>query len=428
MRVSWSDWGSYIELMGRVCKQAAAEMTQFMIANPAAERDAVIEYAYALATKYGEGAAALSCEMYDVLAEAQGASVPAAEPAATASYEETARAVNGTMKNKQNTVPATVERLVKLAGADTMLQNARRDGAEFAWVPRGDTCAFCLTLASRGWQRQSEKAMRNGHAEHIHANCDCEYCVRFDGKSTVEGYDPDAYLEMYQNAEGSTPQAKINAIRRAQYAQDKDRINAQKRAAYARRKERMSSKAKSVELPDSLKQAQNIPADIKQGISEAIDAIHTQYDVQISEIEYAPYFENARAPFTYIPYERDGMYHAKLNVNSLFDWNESLDSFNERIYNKNYIKGSLSSKNLGDLLKHEAAHFMTFQECRTWNDFLAREAQMRRRYVSGISMYNESMRDGAESVAEGFVRICNKERISDEAYNLVKEILGRYVR
>lgn len=53
-----------------------------------------------------------------------------------------------------------VSRLVKRAGADTTLKNAQRDGAEFAWVPHGDSCAFCLTLASRGWQRASQRPSR----------------------------------------------------------------------------------------------------------------------------------------------------------------------------------------------------------------------------------------------------------------------------
>ena len=95
-----------------------------------------------------------------------------------------------------------------------MLKNAERDGAQFAWVPMGDTCAFCLTLASRGWQYMSKNAMKHGHAEHIHANCDCTYAIRFDESSTVAGYDSDRYLEMYENAEGSTPAEKINSMRR----------------------------------------------------------------------------------------------------------------------------------------------------------------------------------------------------------------------
>ena len=98
-----------------------------------------------------------------------------------------------------------------------MLQNAQRDRAQFAWIPMGDTCAFCLTLGSRGWQNQSKKAMKNGHAEHIHANCDCQYAVRFDGRSTVEGYDPEALKAQYDSFEGK-PREKINAWRREKYA------------------------------------------------------------------------------------------------------------------------------------------------------------------------------------------------------------------
>ncbi|MCD7838053.1 MAG: hypothetical protein LUG65_04000, partial [Clostridiales bacterium] len=111
-------------------------------------------------------------------------------------------------------VPSTVGRLVKQVGADTTLKNAQRDGAQFAWVPHGDSCAFCLMLASRGWQYMSKKALRNSHAEHIHANCDCQYAVRFDGKSTVEGYDPDKYRKIYDFANGNDSTEKINSIRR----------------------------------------------------------------------------------------------------------------------------------------------------------------------------------------------------------------------
>ena len=73
--------------------------------------------------------------------------------------------------------------------------------------------------------------MRNGHAEHIHAHCDCEYAVRFDGKSTVAGYDPDKYLEEYYDANGD-----INEMRRKRYVQNKDVINARKRELYASKK------------------------------------------------------------------------------------------------------------------------------------------------------------------------------------------------
>lgn len=213
MRISRSDWSSYIKKLSAVNKQAAAVMQRWMDANPTVDAEEIVSVAFAVSEHFGEAAGSLACAMYDAIAASQGADVPPAVPAETATYGETAKAVYGTMKNQDNTVAATVGRLVKMVGADTMLQNARRDGAQFAWIPMGDSCAFCLTLAARGWQYQSKKARAGDHAEHIHANCDCEYAIRFDGKSSVEGYDPDALREKYESFDGK-PQEKINAWRR----------------------------------------------------------------------------------------------------------------------------------------------------------------------------------------------------------------------
>ena len=203
--------------------------------------------AFNLSTKYGEAAAALACEMYDAAAIASGVALVAAEPAPTATYAEVAKAINGTLKTgNAEIVSASVGRMVKMAGVDTTMKNALRDGAEWAWIPVGDTCAFCITLASRGWQRASKKAIKGGHAEHIHANCDCTYAIRFDSNTTVEGYTPDRYLRMYEDADGSTPNERINAMRRDAYAQNRELINEQKRSAYAKRKERESSEAEEI--------------------------------------------------------------------------------------------------------------------------------------------------------------------------------------
>lgn len=67
----------------------------------------------------------------------------------------------------------------------------------------------------------SKKALKNGHAEHIHSNCDCTYAIRFDGSTTIEGYDPEEYKAKYDAAEGDTPQERINYMRRQQYAEKK---------------------------------------------------------------------------------------------------------------------------------------------------------------------------------------------------------------
>lgn len=249
MTISAATWNKYTEALRRISETAARRFNALLSTlddwqSESVRRD-VIDYAYTLATKYGEASAALACEMYDAIAEIEGANVPAAEPAATATYQETATAIQGAMKQSAGTEMAqyAVNRLVKQAGADTTLKNAKRDGAEFAWIPFGDTCAFCLSLASNGWQTMSKDALKNGHADHIHQNCDCQYVVRFDSSSSVEGYDPDVYKRMYYDAplrpgEAPTSTNRINAMRREIYAENKDTINAQKRIAYARKNAR----------------------------------------------------------------------------------------------------------------------------------------------------------------------------------------------
>lgn len=231
MQITAKTWNEYITRLSRLNQKAGQLMREYIGSHGTESTDDLIAYAYGLVTKYGEGSAELACQMYDALAEAANAGVPAAEPAEPADYGEVARMVNATKNQNPANLPNGVSRLVKRAGADTTLKNAVRDGAEWAWVPHGDTCPFCITLASNGWQKASSKVLKGGHADHIHANCDCEFAIRFDHNTTVAGYDPEKYLAQYNAAGGD-----INKMRRVNYAANKERINAQKRAAYAARR------------------------------------------------------------------------------------------------------------------------------------------------------------------------------------------------
>lgn len=257
MYIKSKDWKSYISKLSALNKKAADAMMKFVQVNGFSDTEALINYAYLLATKYGEASAALSAQMYDALAELKGAFYEPALMAETASYGEVAKTIIGITEKSvsEGMISGAVGRLVKQAGADTTLQNALRDGAQFAWIPSGDTCAFCIALASEGWQYASKDSIKYGHAEHIHANCDCTYAVRFSEDDGVRGYDPGEYRAMYyagadvpfENEDDSHPESKsivnrrINGMRRAIYAQNKDAINAQKREAYALRKAAIES-------------------------------------------------------------------------------------------------------------------------------------------------------------------------------------------
>lgn len=245
MTISSISWKKYIETLRRVSDRAASEMLAYIQylhdqgIEGQEEVTLMINYAFALATKYGEAAAAAACDMYDAVMLLEKANVPAAMPAETATMAEVAKAVNGTRKTgNPQIVSQAVGRMVKLAGVDTIQQNALRNGDEWAWIPMGDTCAFCITLASRGWQRATKQAIKNGHAEHVHANCDCTFAVRPSGSNLeVEGYDPELYRDMYYDADGDTPKERINALRREFYAENKELINEQKRDAYKAKKD-----------------------------------------------------------------------------------------------------------------------------------------------------------------------------------------------
>lgn len=276
MTISASDWNAYIKTLRKLNDKAADAMTKFMTENGLDDLKAITDYGYAVASKYGAGAGTAAADMYDAMAELAGKYLPPAEVAPLPSYGDVAQAIYGTAKRTDNIeeIAGSLARLVKLVGQDTTLRNAKRDGAEFAWVPRGDTCAFCIMLASNGWRNISKAALKNGHAEHIHNNCDCAYAVRFNEDTNVAGYDPDKYYDMYKAAleeaaeDDYTPKSwddpafrhelkatgrkqanyNANALRRYFYDQNKAEINAQKRSAYAKRKERESSAAEETDV------------------------------------------------------------------------------------------------------------------------------------------------------------------------------------
>lgn len=239
MEITQAEWTRFKNMLSAINTRAVDDMMDWLeskggIANVSFQE--MSSYGYALATKYGEASASLSAQMYDEVAAASGMTLPAAEVADTVSYTEIAKAITKVAAQTQSAqrVSDVVGRYTKRTGADTMLKNAERDGAQFAWVPSGDSCAFCIALASRGWQFISKKSFKNGHAEHIHTNCDCTYAVRFDKKTNVAGYDPQVYKDMYYGAEGNTPQEKINSMRRMQYQANPEKFRAQKRENYAK--------------------------------------------------------------------------------------------------------------------------------------------------------------------------------------------------
>lgn len=347
MKLTQAAWDDYISRLSRLNQKAGQLMREYMDGHPEADTDALIRYAYALVTKYGEGSAELACQMYDALAEAQGVTLPAAEPAPTATYGEVTGMVKATQDSPAN-LQSGVSRMVKQAGADTTVHNAIRDGAEWAWVPHGDACPFCRMLASNGWQRASKNLLKKGHAQHIHANCDCEFAVRFSRDFNISGYDPEEYLRQYREAGGD-----VNAWRRIDYAARKDVINTQKRAAYAVRKFDFMG------VPKDFSDGNGIVS-IKAYQVKGHDTIFTQTNtkdaqktIQLISDKAAEIKQLQAIPEIIVAKDIPGI--------AAYDHVDNRLYVNERISNADFIKGQLSggyfvAENAEDILKHEMHH------------------------------------------------------------------------
>lgn len=90
---------------------------------------------------------------------------------------------------------------------DTIVRNLGMetavDNVGYARVPVGDTCAFCIMLASRGFVYPSKKvAERSKTGEKYHPNCNC-VAVPFHKAETIPGYADELrkYEQMYFDAD-----------------------------------------------------------------------------------------------------------------------------------------------------------------------------------------------------------------------------------
>lgn len=84
---------------------------------------------------------------------------------------------------------------------------AERDPSrpKYARVPSRKACAFCLMLASRGFAYWDEKSA-GGLGNTYHAHCTCSIIPSW-GKTQINGYDPDSYRKMYEEAKESAGKA-----------------------------------------------------------------------------------------------------------------------------------------------------------------------------------------------------------------------------
>ncbi|WP_333789799.1 hypothetical protein [Parolsenella catena] len=170
----------------------------------AALRNAAYETIEAVLLYYADTcAAARAAEYYDAVRQAQGFSggysavaESMRDPDATLGAVKyfVGKVAEGAPEVFVSLCVTRIDEEVRRAANRCVAHNARKDPAKprYARVPRGETCGFCLMLASFGFNAKTEEA-----ASHSHAHCDCRIVPGFDGKTKVRGYDPDGMYERY---------------------------------------------------------------------------------------------------------------------------------------------------------------------------------------------------------------------------------------
>lgn len=186
--------------------------------DPLEVREALEDLLPPLVDGYGEIAATVTADWYDDLRDAAGVSgafsAVLAAPVAAEAVRANARWAIGPLFSADPDPEAAfgllageVDRLTLQSGRQTVSASVKNDpaGPRWARVPQGRTCAFCLTLASRGAVYRSEETAGGLHPDSYHADCDCVPTPVWPDQPYPEGYDPDALYEQYREAVETAP-------------------------------------------------------------------------------------------------------------------------------------------------------------------------------------------------------------------------------
>lgn len=131
--------------------------------------------------------------------------------------------------------------------------------------------------------------------------------------------------------------------------------------------------------------------------------------------------EYAGVPMFFKANDVNGRYESSLVINNSCDmW--KCEDIMQSVIDDNIFAG----KSVKDFTMHEMAHIITFQRCETIEEYLTMEREVHRRFISGISEYNNRCMDGAETIAEAFVLYQDGAKLPEEILELLIEYLEVY--
>ena len=205
---SFNDITYLSSLEKQIINKAVTDFLQLVDAD--ATHEEVMQLAYMVGQKYRLLSAELGAQWYEYCARLAGVEI---EPAELPEFDDEPlfRHIDEAMSSEDVEKKATelFQNLVASSVRDTGHANLLREyergmsGARWARVPVGETCAWCLMLASQGAWYHSEETALGTSPDHYHDNCDC-IAVFFADANDIAAYDDLAkYKEMYYDADNA---------------------------------------------------------------------------------------------------------------------------------------------------------------------------------------------------------------------------------
>lgn len=248
-------------------------------------------------------------------------------------------------------------------------------------VGDGKVCPICRGVAEETFDITDRQPGVNFPP--LHPWCRCTFTIEVD--------DWDAWMEDYERRHGNG-QAETVA-------------------------NRLDGDWMKISIPKDVYKKAGMDRDTKSKIEQVIRKLETEYTVYIDGIEGGKMNRNdIFGSGGYI--DEDGVLKFALLFNYDIDYQKV-----ERRMKYLYNKGQMAGKSFEDYIAHEIAHILPFQNCITEEDYRRTREELRAAFVAGVSGYADRTHDGAESLAEAFVKYRNGEKIPNEAERLIRKYI-----
>ena len=248
-------------------------------------------------------------------------------------------------------------------------------------VGEGKVCDICRDVAQETFDISDRQPGVNFPP--LHPWCRCTFTIEVD--------DWDAWMEDYERRHGNGQAEKVA--------------------------NRLGGDLMKISIPNDVYKKSGMERQTKEKIEQAIKKLESEYTIYIDGIEGGKMGrKDIFGSGGYI--DKDGILKFALLFNYDIDY-QRVEHRMKYLYNK----GEMAGKTFEDYIAHEIAHILPFQNCITEEDYRRTREELRNSFIAGVSGYADRTQNGAESLAEAFVRYRNGEVIPDEAEKLIRKYI-----